>query len=192
MTAIDGACQPSGVSGQSHEVAVTRQLGQQPWRHEYDITVDGPVTVVSERRGDLSAPGTGIVVDDRRVVRTIRLCLDDVAGAGADPAAEVHRRRTTTGLTMTETITLRARCAGTVTTSLSLLVDGDGAEIAEIKDGRAPQAALAVVVEHQGWSDDRHSPTLEAAPPADEVVPAPDGGLLLRWHWSRPVPPPSS
>jgi glycogen debranching enzyme len=176
----------------------------QPWLHEYDITVDGPVTVVSERSGDLGAPGTGIVVDDRRVVRTLWLRLDDIAcvpvasaavggeavhwmaarhlgDVGPDPTVEVHRRRTITGLTVTETITLRARGSDKVTTSLTILADGDGAEIAEIKTGGAPSAALAAATEHQGWSDDRHRTSLEAVPPADEMVPVPDGGLLLRW-----------
>ena len=111
------------------------QLRQQPWLHDYDISVDGPLTIVAGRGGDLGAPGTGIMADDRRVVASLELLLDDIAcvpvassviGAtsdywsaarhlgdpGPDPTVEVHRHRTIDGLVVTEAITIRSRNPG--------------------------------------------------------------------------------
>jgi len=177
---------------------------QQPWLHEYDITVNGPLTVVSDRSGDLGLPGTGILFDDRRVVRTVRLLLDGVAcvpvassasgavaehwtaarhlgDAGPDPTVEVHRRRVLDGHSVTETITVQSRHGASLSTTVTMFVDGDGAEVGLIKSGRADASPLAAGPEHVGWSDERHATAIEAQPAPAEVVAAPEGGLCLRW-----------
>ena len=179
---------------------------QQPWLHEYDITVDGPLTVVSERGGDLGPPGTGIMFDDRRVVRTLHLLLDDVpcvpvassaVGAvaehwtaarhlgdpGPDPTVEVHRRRAIDGHTVTETITVRSRHAAALSTTVTMFADGDGAEMALIKaePGRRRRRCATKPETSLGWSDERHGTAITAQPSPAEVVAPPDGGLGLRW-----------
>jgi len=177
---------------------------RQPWLHECDITVDGPLTVISEPGGDLGPAGTGILFDDRRVVRTLQLRLDDVGcvpvassavgavaehwGAarhlgdpGPDPTVEVHRRRAIDGSTVTETITVQSRHAAALTTTVTLLVDGDGAELGMIKAGRGGAPLPAVAAPSAGWCDERHGTSIEARPAPAEVVARPEGGLCLRW-----------
>src|SRR5688500_3218675 len=89
----------------------------QPWLHELEIAVRGNVTSLSDRLGDMGSAGTGLFVDDRRVLSTwqvrvageppawlaaassgpattvstqLRLLGDD----GADPTVELVRERT--------------------------------------------------------------------------------------------------
>lgn len=177
---------------------------QQPWLHEFDITVNGPLTVVSDRGGDLGLPGTGILLDDRRVVRTLQLLLDDVrcvpvassasgavaehwtaarhlGDAGPDPTVEVHRRRAIDGRSVTETVTVQSRHPTALSTTLTMLIDGDGAEVGLIKSGRAAAPPLAASPEHLGWSDERHGTAIEAQPAPAEVHARPAGGHCLRW-----------
>lgn len=177
---------------------------QQPWLHDFDIAVDGPVTVVAERSGDLGALATGIIVDDRRAVATLQLLLDDtecvpvassVIGAtaehwcaarhlgdpGPDPTVEVHRHRSIQGLTVTEMITLQSRHAVALSTTLTVLMAGDGADIASIKTGRVVASTLAPTREPLGWSDERHNTQVVARPSTDDISVRPDGCLCLRW-----------
>ena len=95
-------------------------MKKQPWLHELEIAVDGPSTALSAHDGQISRPGTGWFVDDRRVVSVLQVrCDEEPATAVAfdtvgprsqfwavarhlgdptpDPTVEVHRTRTLTG-----------------------------------------------------------------------------------------------
>ncbi|MEO6653972.1 MAG: glycogen debranching N-terminal domain-containing protein [Ilumatobacteraceae bacterium] len=176
----------------------------QPWLHDYDITVDGPVTIVAERSGDLGAPATGIIVDDRRVVRTLQLFFDDVAcvpvassavgsisehwsvarhlgGTGPDPTVEVRRRRAIDALVVTETITVQSRHDQTVSTTMTMLVGGDGADIGHIKMGHDDTPQLVADPERVRWNDERHDTDITARPAPGKVTGLREGGLCLSW-----------
>ena len=90
--------------------------GHQPWLHDLEIAAHGNLTCVGDRSGDLDSPGTGLYVDDRRVLTRWALTADDerpvrvaahssgattrvlavarnLGDEGPDPTIEVHRRR---------------------------------------------------------------------------------------------------
>jgi len=180
------------------------RLHQQPWLHDYDISVDGPLTIVAERSGDLGAPGTGIMADDRRVVANLQLLLDDIAcvqvassvigatsdywsaarhlgGPGPDPTVEVHRHRAIDGLIVTEAITVRSRNPTALSTTVTMLMDGDGADVSSIKHGQVDAPRLSANRAPLGWSDERHHTEIDARPAPAEVTVRPEGGLCLRW-----------
>lgn len=181
---------------------------QQPWLHDLRITVDGPATVVCADDGDIgddvagAGAGTGVFVDDRRVVSRLQMRLDgdpatavaasavgnrsehwlaarQLGDAGADPTVEVHRARVIDAPSFTETITVTSRASEVVTASLTLDLAGDGAEIATVKRGLHSDP-LPVERRPLGWSDDRHHTTFETTPPADAADRA-DGGVRLTW-----------
>lgn len=177
---------------------------QQPWLHDYDITVDGPLTIVAERSGDLGASATGIIVDDRRVVSTLQLVFDDVAcvpvassavgaisehwgvarhlgDAGPDPTVEVRRRRSINALTVSETITVRSRRSCELSTTVTMLVGGDGADIGLIKSGQIGTSLLGADADRLSWSDERHDTAIATQPAPGEVIARPEGGLFLSW-----------
>ncbi len=177
---------------------------EQPWLHDLDITVDGPVTVLAEPSGDLGAIGTGVIADDRRVVATLQLLLggapcvpvaSSAVGArsehwsaarhlgdvGPDPTVEVHRRRTISELTITDTITVRSRAAAAVSTVLTLLAATDGAHISAIKSGSATGTALDATTSPLGWADTHHRTVIECAPEPAVAAHEPAGGLRMEW-----------
>lgn len=142
---------------------------RQPWLHRLILSVDGPVTVVSDAAGGLDAPGAGVLADDRRVVSRLDLRLGgrspeplaaSAVGAssehwlsaphlgddGPDPTVEVLRERTVDGDGVHEVITLRSRATRTIRTELELFLAGDGADLAQVKRGTAAGTALPVRV----------------------------------------------
>lgn len=155
----------------------------QPWLHELVIVVDGHVTALGRRDGQITGAGAeGVYVDDSRVLSILELDLDDTApefvgvsagGAaadflgsarglgddGPDPSVEVLRRRRLTGGEMTEEVEVRSRAAGEVRARLRLRIAGDGAELADVKQGTTDgTAALHATAMGAGgnWSSPRH------------------------------------
>lgn len=182
---------------------------RQPWLHELEIAVHGPVTCLALRDGDVDASrvegaACGLFVDDRRVLHTLTAVLDGCAPTGVaaasvgprteslcvarhlgdpgpDPTVEVLRDRVLGGRGLTETITVRNRWSEPVTTRLQLRLAGDGAELHDVKSGPvSPRATPArVTAAGAGWSDERHEVDVRA--PGAEVL-ADEEGVLLSWN----------
>ncbi len=148
--------------------------GRQPWVHELQIAVDGPATALSTADGQIgTAPGTGLYVDDRRVLSALVVTIDDEAPAlvaahsvgatsahwlaarhlgdvGPDPTVEVHRLRRLDGAkgsaaTLTEQITVTSRAGDPVTATLWLELAADGVDVGAVKGGHPGGPALPVV-----------------------------------------------
>lgn len=181
---------------------------EQPWLHELEICVHGNITALSDHLGDMGAPGTGVFVDDRRVLsrlvvsvgegrsvpvasgsegeQTEVLCLVRGLGdAGPDATLELLRRRRLVDTGMEEALTLRSRAAHRVTTTVRIDVAGDGAEVAAVKAGRPPARTLPVSHEQNGvagrltWGDERHTTIVGA----DDAVPSQeDEGGSFTWQ----------
>lgn len=190
---------------------------RQPWLHELEVAVRGPVTCLSFTDGDVAAsrPGgeaTGLFVDDRRVAHTLVLTLDGrsptaVAAAstggttetlavarhlgdpGPDPTVEVARRRVLHDRGLTETITMRNRWDQPVASRVELHLGGDGAELHDVKQGEAEPGLLPVTADTDGasWSDARHVVRVRGA---GASVEAQVDGVRLRWDVE--VPPAGS
>lgn len=166
---------------------------RQPWLHGLEVAVHGNVTSVSDATGDCDArtaglEATGLYVDDRRVLDLLHLRIDGVrpvgiassssggrteclliarnlGDPGPDPTVEVRRVRTLTPSGLREEITVTSRASTPVHGALVLTAHGDGAELHDVKSGRAGAATLPVQVTAPGcaqWSDDRHATTLQA------------------------------
>ncbi len=175
---------------------------QHPWLHDLEIAVHGNVTSVSEWGGGFGEPGTGLYVDDHRVVDrlSVRVRGQDAApiaaasrgnsslfwGAarhvgdgGPELTCEVQRDRRLVDGGMTEDIALTWRDEGTFSGTLAAVVGGDGASIAEVK-GDAPNAPCPVSATDDGraltWSTDRHDVRVELDHPAARAVVDPGGG----------------
>ena len=159
---------------------------RQPWLHELEIATDGNTTVLSDRAGDIGSPGTGVFVDDRRVISHLQVGIgrDPIAmltasslGAqswflgsarslgdpGADPTIEISRRRLIAGGVIHETVTVTSRAASPVRTTLVIQLAGDGADIATVKTGvpSGPRLDAVVLGESVGWADDQHGTDVE-------------------------------
>ena len=184
---------------------ITTSRPQQPWLHDLRVTVDGPSTVVCDDGGDIDAPGTGVFVDDRRVVSQLTLTLDDevatpvaassvgatsehwlaarhlgdLADLGADPTVQVQRRRRLDGGSFEETVVVTSRATDPVDAELHLDLAGDGAEMASVKHG-GTGTPLVVTTGPLGWSDERHETTLSFDPVA-AIIPRVDGGARVTW-----------
>lgn len=189
------------------------ERSRQPWLHELEVAVRGPVTCLSSRNGDVAAglPGdeaSGLFVDDRRVLHTLRLTLDGrapsaVAAAssggttetygvarhlgdpGPDPTVEVARRRVLHDRGLSETVTVRNRWSETVRTHLEVRLAGDGAELHDVKHGVAEPTCHRVSVGTSGatWSDDRH---VVLAHGAGATTTSDEEGALLAWELEVP------
>ena len=177
------------------------------------MAVRGPVTCLSLRDGDVAAalPGgeaTGLFVDDRRVLHTLRLTLDGrtssaVAAAstggttetyavarhlgdpGPDPTVEVSRRRVLHDRGLHETVTVRNRWSESVGTRVEIRVAGDGAELYDVKHGVAEPTFPPVAVGTAGatWSDDRHVVLVHGE---GATTTSDDEGALLVWDVEVP------
>lgn len=182
-----------------------RQL--QPWLHDLEIAVDGPATTVADRSGDmgLSVPGTGVFVDDRRVVSTLALRLDgqtptpvashsmgavsrhwaaarELGDDMPDPTVEVHRTRAVTDRTVTETLRVTSRADNPVGTELTLDLAGDGADLPVVKTGGSTGPPLPVDdPAHPGWADERHRVDVRSDPPPHRADVRQQGGVRLCW-----------
>jgi glycogen debranching enzyme len=185
---------------------VTQEPRWQPWLHDLDITVLGTVTCVSGPDGDLGdATASGLYVDDRRVVRDLRLRYDDrravrlasravgeradtylvarsLGPLGADPTVTVRRTRTLSETGAEETLVLASSAAEPVRTTLTVEIGGDGLDLAAVKaGGHSPGLLLAEVAGDGGFWQDRTHRTRVRAPLA--VVSAGlSGSLTLSWH----------
>lgn len=177
----------------------------QPWLHELTVIVDGPATVLSRRDGQISGHGAqGFFLDDSRVMSVLEVEVagrapDFVGGAargataqvlgslrhlgdrGPDPSVEALRRRHLDGATLVEEIEIRNRATETVHADLTVRVGGDGAELADVKQGIADGTQL-VPAEVDGasarWRTARHEVLLELDG-ITAVHPSADGGLKV-------------
>ncbi|MGL5864188.1 MAG: glycogen debranching N-terminal domain-containing protein, partial [Phycicoccus sp.] len=162
---------------------------RQPWLHELEVLVRAPVTCLALPDGDLDAcrpggEGTGLFVDDRRVLHTLTLLVSGAppvaiarrsVGAtgevllvarhlgdeGHDPTVEVARRRRLVDGGMVEQVVVRNRTLVPVTATLEVRVSGDGTEMHDVKSGSVgPGSPTTVPDLHETgvirWSDDRH------------------------------------
>ena len=166
---VDAPCQ---------DLRPTAPRSRQPWLHELEVAVRGPVTCLSLRDGDIDAarPGgeaTGLFVDDRRVVHTLVVTLDGVppqpvaaastGGAtqtlavarhlgdpGPDPTVEVARDRVLHDRGLTETVTVRNRWSEPVSSRVVVRLAGDGAELHDVKQGDAEPGHLPTTAHGEG------------------------------------------
>lgn len=162
------------------------ERSRQPWLHELEVAVRGPVTCLSLRGGDVDAAreggeATGLFVDDRRALHTLVVTLDGrvpsaVAAAsigattetlgvarhlgdpGPDPTVEVARHRELRDHGLVETVTVRNRWNEPVSTRVEVRLGGDGADLHAVKHGDAEPRTPLVEPSPDGasWSDERH------------------------------------
>lgn len=176
----------------------------QPWLHDLVITTAGNVTALGAADGDIGgSPAEGIYVDDSRVVSRCRVTLDGeplqpvgraalgpdsefvgsarhLGAEGPDPTVEVHRRRHLRGDGAEETLTIASR-AVQVAAELTLVVGGDGAEIAVVKGGRPVGDLGPAVATPDGgsWTTSRHAVSVVCDPPPTVSAVDADGALRL-------------
>ena len=178
--------------------------GRQPWLHDLEIAAHGNLTCVADRTGDLDSPGTGLFVDDRRVLTRFTLTADDerpvrvsahssgattrvlsvarhLGDEGPDPTIEVHRRRRLVDGGLREEVAVVSRWHRHLRCRLRLEVAGDGAELQMIKGGHAPLRLLPVTADGDAlaWRDARHETRVSLAG-ARAAVTA-DGTGVLEW-----------
>lgn len=191
---------------------------RQPWLHELELAVHGNATALSARDGTMAAPGTGVFVDDRRVVSHLRVLADDHAGdvvtsssvgpethvltslrhlgtPGPDPTVELRRVRAVHDSGMTETIRLTSRAAETVRTRLVVEIGGDGASLGAVKSGEPAGPLLPTMTAGSRtpdvvltWSDDRHL-THVVTEPQPAAVEAGEADRPSRVTFDLEVPP---
>lgn len=186
---------------------------RQPWLHELAVILDGSASALSQQGGDVVGEGAqGLVVDDVRVLSRLEIRLGDgdlspvgsaVAGpraeflssarhlgdAGADPTVLVLRTREVGGGGLDEVVRVRSRSSQRVATTLRLVVGGDGAQLHDIKDGRACgplQATTTDAGAAVSWSVPGHQVTLRLDPPAARWESAPDGAWVGFWPVDLP------
>lgn len=179
----------------------------QPWLHELEIAVRGNVTSVSDRHGDMGAAGTGLFVDDRRVLSAwdvrvdgerpdwlaaassgpttaVTTLLRSLGDPGADPTVGLVRERVLVDGGMHETLRVTSHAAEPVELELALRLGGDGADVATVKGGGSgtvlePQLSARAVT----WEDERHATTFTADDGAASC--AADG--TTEWVWATTV-----
>jgi hypothetical protein len=184
--------------------------GRQPWLHDLEIAAHGNLTCLSDRSGDLDSPGTGLYVDDRRVLTRWALTADDErpvrvaahsSGAttrviavarnlgeeGPDPTVEVHRRRTLVDDGLREEVSVVSRWDRPLRCRLRLEAAGDGAELSIVKAGRGPRDLLAVSADGDSlvWRDERHATRVRLVGARAEV--GADGVGALVWDADVPA-----
>ncbi|MCH8628911.1 amylo-alpha-1,6-glucosidase [Arsenicicoccus piscis] len=169
---------------------------QQPWLHELVVCVDGNATALGTRDGSLGAIGTGLFVDDRRVLSLLEVQLGsdptapvidsargDVAefwgsarrhgDVGADPTVEIQQHRQVRRSGLTETITVVNRSGVQVTDTLYVRLGGDGAPIHDVKTGLPAGPLLAAEArgdDEIAWRDDRHETVVTVSPSPRGIV----------------------
>ncbi len=167
--------------------ALAGRRSRQPWLHQLQTAVHGPVTALSHATGDIDVDAvdgaaTGLYVDDRRILSRLVLEVDgmrpvgvvaasegstteclliarNVGDPGPDPTVEVRRHRSLTDVGLEETVSITSRAGSTVRCRVTMSAQGDGAELHEVKVGTADRPALPVRVDDDrgGWVDERHS-----------------------------------
>ncbi|MGG5258858.1 glycogen debranching N-terminal domain-containing protein [Phycicoccus avicenniae] len=179
---------------------------RQPWLHELEVAVRGPVTSLSTADGDVDAarPGaeaSGVLVDDRRVLHRLTVRLDGLPATGVasasaagvtetvgvarhlgspgpDPTVEVARRRVLVDLGLDEHIVVRNRWDEDVRCRVEVGVAGDGAELHDVKHGVAQPVPTPADATDDGleWADERHR--VRVALEGAEATAGDDGGTL--------------
>jgi len=181
---------------------------EQPWLHDLQVSVHGNLTCLTDTAGDIDAAGTGLYVDDRRVVSHSRLTCDGSAPTtvsatsiggrtevlavarhlgddGPDPTVEVRRRRVLCDTGLEERVSITSRARHEVVTTVRLTLGGDGADLADVKGGAAPGPLLHADPPAGGsalllaWADERHRTTVRCSAGATQVQP--DGGGAVTW-----------
>ncbi|WP_288797463.1 glycogen debranching N-terminal domain-containing protein [uncultured Arsenicicoccus sp.] len=191
---------------------------RQPWLHELELAVHGNATALSTHDGTMGAPGTGVFVDDRRVVSRLAVLADGQTGdlvtsssvgqetqvltslrhlgtPGPDPTVELRRTRVVQDAGMTETLRLTSRAAETVRTRLTVEIGGDGASLGAVKSGEPAGPLLPSMTAGARtpdvvltWSDDRHL-THVTAEPRPTVIEAGEAGQPSCIGFDLEVPP---
>ncbi len=184
--------------------------GRQPWLHDLEIATHGNLTCVADRSGDLDSPGTGLFVDDRRVLTRWTLTADDhrpvrvaahssgavtrvmsvarnLGDEGPDPTIEVHRRRVLLDEGLREEVSVVSRWDRPLHCRLRLEAAGDGAELRTVKTGHGPRDLLAVTAEGDAlaWRDVRHETRVHLGGARAEL--GEDGVGALVWDADVPA-----
>jgi glycogen debranching enzyme len=184
------------------------ERSRQPWLHELEVAVRGPVTALSFADGDVDAerPGgeaTGVFADDRRVLHRLTVRLDGLPATGVaaasragvtetvgvarhlgspdpDPTVEVARRRVLVDSGLDEVVAVRNRWDRDVACRVEVAVAGDGADLHDVKHGAAQP--VPTPAEATGgslvWADDRHR--VEVSCEDARATAADDGGVFAR------------
>lgn len=137
----------------------SEQLPLQPWLHELSSVVHGHVSALSDSSGDIQPHGAqGLWVDDVRVLSRLGVLVADVPpepvarqalGSRAefvlsartlfprtpDPVIEVHRTREVTSTGLREHLRLVSRDPEPLSTTVTVLGEVDGVDIAVAKSG---------------------------------------------------------
>lgn len=180
-------------------------MSRQPWLHDLQIAVDGPATVLTDRSGAIGGGATGWLVDDRRVLRTLRVDLDGhtpdlvaavaggdsarvwsaarhLGGPGADPTVEVHQLLTVRGHELLLELLLSSRATEEVSTRVCLELGSDGTDLSVLKGGRdLPPAPPVEVEETIWWSDERHRTVVHTDPAPAMTRQVDTGAVQLSW-----------
>ena len=190
----------------TQEAAAATSEREQPWLHQLEIAVHGNATFLSDRDGNVGAPGTGFFVDDRRVLSVLSLTCDarrpatvaasssggrtSILGVarhlgtpGPDPTVEIHRERILRFGGLVETITVRSRADSVVQGTIAVRLGGDGADLDAVKGGREAGDVIPVSLDgdtRMTWQDGRHRTTVTASHGSATV--APDGAGELGWE----------
>ena len=187
---------------------------RQPWLHELEVAVRGPVTCLSMKDGDVAAalpgarrPGCSSTTggsctpcgSPSTVGRPSAVAAASSGGTtetygvarhlgdpGPDPTVEVARRRVLHDRGLRETVTVRNRWSEAVSTRVEVRVAGDGAELHDVKHGVAEPTCPPVAVGTTGatWSDDRH---VVLAHGDGATTTSDDEGALLVWDVEVPA-----
>lgn len=180
-------------------------MSRQPWVHDLQIAVDGPASVLTDRAGAIGGGATGWLVDDRRVLRTLQVTLDEqrptvvAASAGGDraevwsaarhlgtpgpdPTVEVHQVLVVRGHELFLDVSISSRAADDVRTRVSIELGADGTDLSAVKAGQGSRLAPQVEVgETIWWSDERHR-TVANPDPAPAMSRQVDvGSVELSW-----------
>lgn len=160
---------------------MTKPPKTQPWLHDLEIAVGGNSCVLGGRDGDIAPAGAqGWLVDDERLLDRLTLQVGGcaVTGIGAssrggrseffgavrgigdpgpDPTVEVRRARRVSGLSLVETIEITSRASSPVRTEAIIVLSGDGAQVARIKNGGAEATMNTTRTgETVTWTTSRH------------------------------------
>lgn len=182
----------------------SEQRHLQPWLHELAVAVDGHVTALSRRDGQVTGHGVeGLFVDDARVLSVLEVDVDghvpafvgssargatadflasarNLGDGGADPSVEVLRRRRLVDGALREQVELRSRAAHEVRARVVARIGGDGAELADVKNGLADGTVLVTATADGAlarWRTPRHDVRVEADG-FEQLRPVDAGGVL--------------
>lgn len=166
---------------------------RQPWLHLLNVCVNGNVTALSAKTGDMvPTTATGLYVDDRRAISELTVLVDGEApapvadealGARAeflssarnlglhtpDPVVEVRRHRVLGDGGMTERITVVNRESVGGVAELTVRLASDGAPISSVKAGYLDLPGIAPTLTSAGvtFASEWHTCEVAFEPSAD-------------------------